>query len=199
MYRTLLIGMGCCAALAAQPGSKSNWSVQAVRVGTLKGIEADWPKRLAPDAGSTIVEVIALVRSADAHRLLIPVGAVFLQTAQGAKSDLAAVGVVYKPGDPVFRTGPTVCVLRAGKDLKPAPNVNVYELTGGHGSAAFEVGVGSARSGFKLGRKTDGEPLAITIEKNPEQLCFAFIVPESAKGALMTLRLEDATAAVRLP
>jgi hypothetical protein len=171
MCRVFLIVMGCCGMLAAQQSSKSNWSVQEVRVGTLHEIVTDM-RTLTPDAGSTVVGVKALVRSANADRLLIRTGQVFLQTSQGAKSELAAVGVVNKTG---------ACT---------------YQLT--RGLVSGFVSVSAAGNGFKLGRKTDGEPLGITMEKNPETLCFAFIVAESVNGGI-TLHVEDTTAPVRLP
>src|ERR1039457_4609605 len=64
MCRVFLIVMGCCGMLAAQQSSKSNWSVQEVRVGTLHEIVTDM-RTLTPDAGSTVVGVKALVRSAN--------------------------------------------------------------------------------------------------------------------------------------
>jgi hypothetical protein len=56
----------------------------------------------------------------------------------------------------------------------------------------------AAGNGYSLGRKTEQEPLEITLLKNPTRLCLAFFIPESA-GGRMTLHFGDATVPVQLP
>ena len=168
MYRTLLAALGCCGMLAAQQASNAGWSVQQVRPGTLRQIETDM-STLAPDAGSTLVEAQALLRSAGSNRSPIRVSEVFLQTAGGAKSELAAVGVVNKTG---------ACT---------------YQLT--RGLVKGFVSVSTGESGFKLGRQAESEPLGIAMTNNPEWLCFAFLVAERA-SARTILHVAGATAPV---
>jgi hypothetical protein len=171
MYRMLLLAFGCCSILAAQQGSRTNWSVQDIRVGALTQIDTG-VRTMKPNAGSKVLSVRALIRSANADRLLVRTGEVFIQTAQGAKSELAGVGIVNNSG---------VCS---------------YELT--KGLVSGFVGVkDAAGNGFELGRKTASEPMGIKMAKNPEPLCFAFVVAAGLKDA--TLHLEDAAARVSLP
>ena len=171
MNRAILLAVACCALLVAQQPPKTNWSVQEVTAGTLQAIQTGM-RTLTPGPGNTVLSVKALIRSSAPENLLIRTGEVFLQTTQGAKADLAGVGIPGKTG---------ACS---------------YELAKGLVSGFVGVSDDSG-NGFDLGRKVETEPLGIKLKHNPARLCLAFIVPNTAPGG--TLNLEGATAPVKLP
>ena len=171
MNRAILVALAGCALLVAQQPPKTNWSVQEVTAGSLEAIQTGMGM-FRPGPGNTVLSIRALVRSLRPENLVIRTGEVFLQTPQGAKADLAGVGIAGKTG---------ACS---------------YQLT--RGIASGFVGVSDdSGNGFDLGHKVETEPLGIKLKQNPARLCLAFIVTNTARGG--TLHLEGSTVPVKLP
>jgi hypothetical protein len=173
MTRFLFFAVGACLVLQAQEKKPALWSVKDVTAGTLTEIDTGM-RALKPDPGSKLLEVRALVQSANADQLQLETRAIFVTTsARAAKSEVVGVGISGKTG---------ACS---------------YELTNGMVSGFVAI-TSEDGNGFRLGRKTAAEPLGIALTRNPDRLCFGFIVPANANAG-MTLHIGNATAPLRLP
>jgi hypothetical protein len=155
--------------------SRSNWSAREVTARRLEQLDAG-SSRLVPNAGIRVLEVSALLGSADPSRLTVKTHEAFVKpSAMSARAELLAVGI----------GGPNGC--------SPYSYMMTEGLVRG-----FVTTKDAAGNGYSLGRKTEQDPLEITLLKNPTRLCLAFFVPESA-GGKMTLHFGDATVPVQLP
>lgn len=118
----------------------------------------------------------ALLGSADPARLTVKTQEAFVKpSAMSARAELLAVGIGGTNGCSPYSYGSPEGIVRGFVTTKDA-----------------------AGNGYRLGRKTEQDPLEITLLKNPTRLCLAFFVPESAGGE-MTLHFGDATVPVLLP
>jgi hypothetical protein len=168
----LLLGSMLGAQLAC---SRPNWSAREVTARRLEQLDAG-SSRLVPNAGIRVLEVSALLASADPSRLTLKVEEVYVKpSAEAPRAELLAVGMGGTDGCLPFS----------------------YMLTKGivRGSV---ISTDRAGNGYGLGRKTEQDPLEITFIKSPTRLCLAFFVPASARSK-MTLHFGDATVPVQLP
>jgi hypothetical protein len=155
--------------------SRPNWSAREVTARRLEQLDAG-SRRLVPNAGIRVLEVSALLRSADASRLTLKIDEVYVKSsAMSARAELLAVGIGGTNGCSPYS----------------------YLVTEGLVSGSVTI-KDAAGNGYSVGRKTEQDPLEITLTKNPERLCLAFFVPESS-GGKMTLHFGDATVPVQLP
>lgn len=169
--RTMCLAISCCALAIAQQTSTTTWSVNDVSVGTRSEIQSDI-RTLKPNAGSILLDVKAVIGSADPERLVIEVSQIYVQVSGGAKSELVGIGLTGNDGACVYQT--------------------TEGMQSGFASTSDRSG-----NGYKLGRKTKDEPLAITLTKTPDRLCLAFLVPEKSNGK-MVLHVGGATIPVSL-
>jgi hypothetical protein len=155
--------------------SRPNWSAREVTARRLEQLDAG-SSRLVPNQGIRVLEVSALLGSADPSRLTLKIEEVFVKpSALGARAELLAVGIGGANGCSPYSYGSPEGIVRG-----------------------FVTTTDVAGNGYRLGRKTEQDPLEITLTKNPERLCLAFFVPDSA-GGKMTLHFGDATVPVQLP
>jgi hypothetical protein len=173
--KSVLIVLGCLCYvefLAAQETPPSRWAVEVQKAGTLQEIDAGYRKG-TPKKGMTIVSVQGLVSYAASNQPTLRNEQVLLRAPGGIAGDLGAVGIVNKSGQ---------CV---------------YEMTTGFETATLGLHDKASGIGFSIEKRKKKDPVSITFDKLPAEVCFAFNLPEATQGPF-TLQIDDATASVDL-
>jgi hypothetical protein len=178
---------------AQQPAARPNWSAREVTARPLEQLTGRTlgqlnagSSQLFPNSGIRVLEVSALLGSADPSRLALKIDEVFVKpSAEAPLAELRAVGIGGANGCSSY-----VITIYMRDSAIP---VGIFVDPSG-----FVTTKDAAGNGYRLGRKTEQDPLEVTLLKNPTRLCLAFFVPESA-GGKMTLHFGDATVPVQLP
>lgn len=171
--KCVLIACSFAGLLAAQEAAPARWSVEIRKTGTVQQIDAGYRKG-TPKKGMKIVTVQGLVNSATPDQRTLRAEQILLRAQAGTTVDLVAVGILGKAGD---------CI---------------WEMTTGFETATLGLHDKAAGTGFSIEKKKKKDPVSITFDKLPDELCFAFNLPETAQGSL-TFRIDDATVAVTFP